>query len=146
HNIHNQPFENQQDFKTAMPKVEETEFKNGSQVGFSPSQYQQRSALPGQNNPNVPAEVEETEFKNGSQVGFSPSQYQQRSALPGQNNPNVPAEVSSGQVSIAGVNSGQPQQFRGFSGSMQQPAPTMQSQQGGSDLFYQHVPNFQNQL
>ncbi|KAI5427036.1 hypothetical protein KIW84_032459 [Lathyrus oleraceus] len=72
HNIHNQSVESQQDFKTAMPKVEETEFKSGSQVGFSPSQYQQRSALPGQNNPNVPA------------------------------------EVSSGQVSIAGVNSGQP--------------------------------------
>ncbi|CAL5185682.1 unnamed protein product [Lathyrus oleraceus] len=30
---------------------------NGSQVGFSPSQYQQRSVLPGLNNPNVPAEA-----------------------------------------------------------------------------------------
>lgn len=110
HNIHNQPFENQQDFKPAMPKVEEAEFKNGSQVGFSPSQYQQRSALPVQNNPNVPA------------------------------------EISSGQVSNASVNSGQPQQFRAFSGSMQQPTPTMQSQQGGSDLFYQHASNFPNQM
>ncbi|KAL5097785.1 hypothetical protein RYX36_002112 [Vicia faba] len=110
HNMHNQPFENQQDFKPAIPKVEEAEFKNGSQVGFSPSQYQQRSSLPVQNNPNIPA------------------------------------EISSGQVSNSGVNSGQPQQFRGFSGSMQQPTPTMQSQQGGSDLFYQHAPNYQNQM
>lgn len=111
HNIHSQqPFENQQDFKTAIPKIEEAEFKNGSQVGLSPSQYQQRSALPVQNNQNIPA------------------------------------DVSSGQVPNAGVNAGQPQQFRGFSGSMQQPNPAMQSQQGGSDLFYQHVPNFQNQM
>ncbi|CAI8605518.1 unnamed protein product [Vicia faba] len=99
HNMHNQPFENQQDFKPAIPKVEETEFKNGSQVGFSPSQYQQRSSLPVQNNPNIPA------------------------------------EISSGQVSNSGVNSGQPQQFRGFSGSMQQPTPTMQSQQGDKEFF-----------
>ncbi|MCI05099.1 DEAD-box ATP-dependent RNA helicase 40-like, partial [Trifolium medium] len=113
HNIHNQPFENQQDFKTAMPKMEEAEFKNGSQV---------------------------------SQVGFSPSQYQQRSALPVQNNKNVPAEVSSAQVPNASVNPGQPQHFRGYPGSMQQPSPTMQSQQGGSDLYYQHGPNFQNQM
>ncbi|PNX97338.1 DEAD-box ATP-dependent RNA helicase 40-like protein [Trifolium pratense] len=112
HNIHNQHFENQQDFKTAMPKMEEAEFKNGSQVGFSPSQYQQRSALPVQNNKNVPA------------------------------------EVSSGQVTNASVNPAQPQQFRGYPGSMQQPSPTIQSQQGGSDLYYQQGPNpnFQNQM
>jgi ATP-dependent RNA helicase DDX5/DBP2 len=110
HNTHNQPFENQHDFKPAIPKMEEAEFKNGSQVGFSPSQYPQRSGLPVQNNQNIPA------------------------------------EVSSGQVPNVGVNAGQPQQFRGFSGGMQQPTPTMQSQQGGSDLFYQHGPNFQNQM
>ncbi|XP_004486514.1 DEAD-box ATP-dependent RNA helicase 40 [Cicer arietinum] len=110
HNIHNQHFENQQDFKTAVPKVDDIEFKSGNQVGFSPSQYQQRSALPVQNNQNVHA------------------------------------EVSSGQVPNPGVNAGQPQQYRGFSGHIQQPSPTMQSQQGGSDSFYQHGPNFQNQM
>ncbi|KAJ1414342.1 WW domain [Sesbania bispinosa] len=110
HNAHGQPFENQQDYKTAFPKVEEAEFKNGSQVGHSPSQYQQRSALPVQNSQNIPA------------------------------------EVSSGQVPNVGVNAGQPQQFRGLSGSMQQSPSAMQPQQGGSELFYQHVPNFQNQM
>ncbi|RDX76804.1 DEAD-box ATP-dependent RNA helicase 40, partial [Mucuna pruriens] len=35
HNMHGQPFENQQ---SAFPKVEEVEFKNGSQIGHSPLQ------------------------------------------------------------------------------------------------------------
>lgn len=109
-NIHGQSFENQQDFKAGFPKIEEAEFKNGSQVGQSPSQYQQRSVLPVQNNQNVPA------------------------------------EISSGQVQNVGINAGQPQQFRALSGSVHQSSSAMQSPQDGSDLFYQHGPNFQNQM
>ncbi|KAG5105262.1 hypothetical protein JHK82_042232 [Glycine max] len=100
HNMHGQPFENQQ---TTYPKVEEVDSKNGSQVGHSPSQYPQRSALPVQNNQNIPA------------------------------------EVGSGQVPNVGVNAGQPQQFRALSNSMQQ-SPS------GSDLYYQHGPNFHSQM
>ncbi|CAJ1963083.1 unnamed protein product [Sphenostylis stenocarpa] len=108
HNMHGQPFENQQ---TAFPKVEETEFKNGSLVGLSPSQYPQRSALPVQNNQNIPA------------------------------------EAGSGQMPNIGVNAGQPQQFRtALSGSVHQSPSAMPLQQGGSDVYYQHGPNFHNQM
>ncbi|TKY72447.1 DEAD-box ATP-dependent RNA helicase 40 [Spatholobus suberectus] len=77
HNVHGQPFENQQ---TAFPKVEEAEFKNGSQVGLSPSQYPQRSTLPVQNNQSIPAEVGSGQVPN---VGVNAGQPQQFRALSG---------------------------------------------------------------
>ncbi|WVY92448.1 hypothetical protein V8G54_031536 [Vigna mungo] len=108
HNMHGQPFENQQ---TSFPKVEEAEFKNGSQVGLSPSQYPQRSTLPAQNNQNLPP------------------------------------DTASGQMPNVGVNAGQPQQFRtALSGSVQKSPSAMPLQQGGSDLYYQHGPNFHKQM
>ncbi|XP_014518463.1 DEAD-box ATP-dependent RNA helicase 46 [Vigna radiata var. radiata] len=108
HNMHSQPFENQQ---TTFPKVEEAEFKNGSQVGLSPSQYPQRSTLPAQNNQNLPP------------------------------------DTASGQMPNVGVNAGQPQQFRtALSGSVQKSPSAMPLQQGGSDLYYQHGPNFHKQM
>lgn len=110
HKTHGQPLENQQEFKAAFPKIEEVDFKNGSQVGLSPSQYQQKTAL------SV------------------------------QNNQNIPAGISSVQVPRIGVTAGQPQQFGGMSGSMQQPSSAMHSQHGSSDLVYQHGHNFQNQM
>ncbi|KAG5011679.1 hypothetical protein AAZX31_09G030700 [Glycine max] len=94
---------------------------------------------PFENQQTTYPKVEVAEFKNGSQVGHSLSHYPQRSALPVQNNQNNPAEVGSGQVPNVGVNAGQPQQFRALSGSMQQ-SPS------GSDLYYQHGPNFHSQM
>ncbi|RDX85872.1 DEAD-box ATP-dependent RNA helicase 40, partial [Mucuna pruriens] len=101
---------------------------------------------PFENQQSAFPKVEEVEFKNGSQVGHSPSQYPQRSALSFQNNQNIPAEVGSSEVPNVSVNAGQPQQFRALSGSMQQSPSAMSLQQGGSDLFYQHGPNFHNQM
>ncbi|KAL2341614.1 hypothetical protein Fmac_009554 [Flemingia macrophylla] len=101
---------------------------------------------PFENQQAVFSKVEEVEFKSGSQVGHSPSQYPQRSALPVQNNQNIPSEAGSGQVPNVGVNAGQSQQFRALSGSVQQSPSAMPLQQGGSDLYYQHGPNFHNQM
>ena len=50
HNMHGHSYENQQDFKSAFPKIEEPEFKNENQVGVSPSNYQLT-------NQNIPAGV-----------------------------------------------------------------------------------------
>ena len=113
HNMHGHRFENQQDFKAAFPKKEEVEFKNESQVGVSPSKYQQR---------NVPS-VE--------------------------GNQNIPAGMSSGpsgQVPHAGVNAGQPKQFTGLSGGIQQSPSAMPLQHSSSYSAYQHGPSFQNQM
>ncbi|KAF7837658.1 DEAD-box ATP-dependent RNA helicase 46 [Senna tora] len=110
HNTHSQPLDNQQEFKAAFPKIEEVDFKNGSQVRLSPSQYQQKSAL------SV------------------------------QNSQNIPAGINSVQVPRMGVNTGQPHQFGGVSGTMLQPSSAMHSQQGSSDLVYQHGHSFQNPM
>lgn len=110
HNTHGQPLENQQEFKAAFPNMEEVDYKNGKQVGLSTSQYQQKSALPVQNNQNISA------------------------------------GINSVQVPRVGVHAGQPQQFGGISGSMQQPSSAMHSQQSSSDLVYQHGHNFQNHM
>ncbi|XP_019425567.1 PREDICTED: DEAD-box ATP-dependent RNA helicase 40-like isoform X2 [Lupinus angustifolius] len=81
HSMHGQPpFESQQDYKTAYPKTEETEFKNGSQTGNSPSQYQQRSGLPVQNNQSVHADISSDQLPN---VGFNAGQPQQFRGLSG---------------------------------------------------------------
>ncbi|KAE9594875.1 putative RNA helicase [Lupinus albus] len=81
HNTHGQPsFESQQDYKTAYPKTDDSEFKNGSQVGHSPSQYQQRSALPVHNNKNVSAEISSGQVPN---VGANAAQPQQFRGLSG---------------------------------------------------------------
>ncbi|KAI9072457.1 hypothetical protein K1719_045569 [Acacia pycnantha] len=57
HNMHGQPLENHHEFKAAFPKIEDVDFRNGSQVDLSPSQYQQKSALPHQSNQNIPAGI-----------------------------------------------------------------------------------------
>ncbi|BAT87742.1 hypothetical protein LR48_Vigan09g173700 [Vigna angularis] len=78
HNMHGQPFENQQ---TTFPKVEEAEFKNGSQVGLSPSQYPQRSTLPAPNNQNLPPDTAFDQMPNVSVNAGQPQQF--RTALSG---------------------------------------------------------------
>lgn len=74
HNIYGQPFENQQEFKAAVPKMEEVDVKNGGQVGLSPSQYQQKNALSIQNNQNIHAGISSVQV---SHMGASAGQPQQ---------------------------------------------------------------------
>ncbi|XP_054805610.1 DEAD-box ATP-dependent RNA helicase 46 [Prosopis cineraria] len=80
HNMHGQPLENQQEFKAAFPKIEDVDFKNGSQVGLSPSQYQQKSALPLQSNQNIPVGISSVQ---GPRVGVHAGQAQPFGALSG---------------------------------------------------------------
>ncbi|KAI9127224.1 hypothetical protein K1719_001783 [Acacia pycnantha] len=56
-NMHGRPLENHHEFKAAFPKIEDVDFRNGSQVDLSPSQDQQKSALPHQSNQNIPAGI-----------------------------------------------------------------------------------------
>ena len=80
HNMHGQPLENhQQEFKPAFSKMEDVDFKNGSQAGLSPSQYQQTSALPPQSNQNIPAGISSAQ---GPRVGVNAGQAQPFSAIP----------------------------------------------------------------
>ncbi|KAK4265971.1 hypothetical protein QN277_026950 [Acacia crassicarpa] len=80
HNMHGQPLENHHEFKAAFPKIEDVDFKNGSQVGLSPSQYQQKSALPLQSNQNIPAGISSVQMPR---VGVNAGQAQPFSAMSG---------------------------------------------------------------
>ncbi|KAI4344727.1 hypothetical protein L6164_011921 [Bauhinia variegata] len=73
-NMHSQPFENQQELKPAIPKIEEGDFKNASQVGLSPHQYQPKGVMSVQNNQNVPAGISSLQVP---QVGVNAGQHQQ---------------------------------------------------------------------
>lgn len=71
HNTHGQPMENQQGLK---------DFKNASQVGLSPSQYQQKGALSVQNNQNIPAGITSVQVPR---IGVNASQPQQFGGISG---------------------------------------------------------------